>query len=119
MTPGVIIRNGSGRPDRSCVLEVRRSLLAALGHHVVADLLTFHEGAHPGALDRTDVHEHVLAAVGRLDKTKAFLGIEELHGTCGHHGLLAFVRSANPITRTSCVGSSEFWELAEHPDAGA
>src|SRR6476469_1473852 len=94
MTPGVT--SGTDQDD-------------PLGHHVVADLLAFHEGAHPGALDRTDVHEHVLAAVGRLDKTKAFLGIEELHGTCGHRGLLEFVRSANPITRTSCVGSSEFW----------
>jgi hypothetical protein len=71
------------------LLEVSRGLLAALGHHFVADLLALDEGAHAGALDRTDVHEHVLAAVARLDESEAFLGIEELHGTCGHHGLLA------------------------------
>jgi hypothetical protein len=70
-------------------LEIAGGLLAALGHHLVADLLALDEGAHAGALDRTDVHEHVLAAVARLDESEAFLGIEELHGTCGHHGLLA------------------------------
>jgi hypothetical protein len=70
-------------------LEVSGGLLAALGHHLVADLLALDEGAHAGALDRADVHEHVLAAVARLDESEAFLGIEELHGTCGHRGLLA------------------------------
>src|SRR5215470_11094435 len=53
-----------------------------------SNLLAFHEGAHAGALDRADVHEHIPAAVARLDESKALLGVEELHGTCGHHGLL-------------------------------
>jgi hypothetical protein len=44
------------------------------------------------------MHEYVFAAVARLDESKAFLGIEELHGTCGHHGLLALYALANPIT---------------------
>src|SRR5499427_667554 len=70
-------------------LQIARRLLAPLGHDVVADLLAFHQATHAGALHRADVHEHVLAAVARLDESKAFLGIEELHGTCGHHGLLA------------------------------
>src|SRR5215475_12257380 len=70
-------------------LQIARRLLAPLGHDVVADLLAFHKAAHAGALHRTDVHEHVLAAVARRDESKAFLSIEELHGTCGHHGLLA------------------------------
>jgi hypothetical protein len=77
----------SGRRLRG--LQIACGLLAPLGHDVVADLLAFHEGAHAGALDRADVHEHVLAAVARLDESKAFLSIEELHGTCGHPGLLA------------------------------
>ena len=71
------------------VLKVAGSLLAALGHDVVADLLAFHERAHAGALDGADMHEHVLAAVRRLNESKAFLAVEELDGTCGHHGLLA------------------------------
>src|SRR5262245_62533117 len=77
----------SGRRLRG--LQIACGLLAPLGHDVVADLLAFHEGAHAGAFDRADVYEHVLAAVARLDESKAFLSIEELHGTCGHHGLLA------------------------------
>src|SRR5215831_5570256 len=76
----------SGRRLRG--LQIACGLLAPLGHDIEADLLPFHEGAHAGALDRADVHEHVLAAVARLDESKAFLSIEELHGTCGHHGLL-------------------------------
>src|SRR5262245_29998166 len=95
-------------PARLRGLQIARSLLAPLGHDVVADLLAFHEGAHAGTLDRADVHEHVLAAVARLDESKASLSIEELHGTCGHHGLLAF-RCINPITRASRVRSSNFW----------
>src|SRR5437764_8681056 len=79
----------SEEASRLCGLQIARRLLAALGHDLVADLLAFHESAHAGALDRADVHEHVLAAVARLDEAKAFLRIEELHGTCGHHGLLA------------------------------
>src|SRR5262245_9955418 len=70
-------------------LQISRRLLAPLGNDVVADLLAFDQGAHAGTLHRADVHEHVLAAVSRLDESKAFLSIEELHGTCGHHGLLA------------------------------
>src|SRR5262249_50957711 len=69
----------SGRRLRG--LQIACGLLAPLGHDVVADLLAFHEGAHAGALDRADVHEHVPAAVARLDESKAFLSIEELHGT--------------------------------------
>src|SRR5262245_41771902 len=80
-------RDQSGRWLRG--LQIGCRLLASLGHDVVADLLAFHKAAHAGALHRADVHEHVLAAVARLDESKAFLSIEELHGTCGHHGLLA------------------------------
>src|SRR5262244_638071 len=60
-------------------LQIGRRLLAPLGHDVVADLLAFHQAAHAGAFHRADVYEHVLAAVARLDESKAFLGIEELH----------------------------------------
>src|SRR5262252_4022120 len=81
---------GGSRPIQASLrgLQIGRRLLAPLGHDVVTDLLAFHKAAHAGALDRADVHEHVLAAVARLDESKAFLSIEELHGTCGHHGLL-------------------------------
>src|SRR5262245_47489772 len=74
---------------RLCRLQIAGRLLAALGHDVERHLLTFGERAHAGALHRADMHEHILAAVGRLDETKALLGVEELHGTCRHQLLLA------------------------------
>src|SRR5262249_7214945 len=92
-TPSVVTsvdRDQSGRRLRG--LQIGRRLLAPLGHDVVTDLLAFNKAAHAGALDRADVHEHVLAAVARLDESKAFLSIEELYGTCGHHGLLTLRR---------------------------
>src|SRR6267142_5266090 len=66
-------------------LEILRARLAALGirHEVERDLLPFGEVAHAGALDRADVNEHVLAAVGRLDEAVASLRIEKLDGTRG------------------------------------
>ena len=60
------------------------------------------------ARSTADVHEHVLAAVARLDEPKAFLSIEELHGTCGHHGLLAL---------RLCIRSREH-RVAGHPILG-
>src|SRR5215475_14125634 len=68
-TPGVVMSMDSNGRIRLCGLEIARSLLAALGHDVVADLLAFHLRAHPGALDRADVHEYVFAAVAWLDES--------------------------------------------------
>src|SRR5215813_13173116 len=92
----------SGRRLRG--LQIARRLLAPLGHDVVADLLAFHQATHAGALHRADVHEHVLAAVARLDESKAFLGIEELHGIMASLHCIAFY----PITRASRGRSSNF-----------
>src|SRR5215211_3993631 len=91
--------NRSG--PRLRVLEIGGGLLAALGHHVEADLLALDQRAHSGALERTDMHEHVARAVGRSDEAKTFLGIEELYGTCGHHGLLALYALSDPSARPS------------------
>src|SRR5262249_22384449 len=88
-TPSVVTSVDRDQTGRLRGLQIACGLLAPLGHDVIADLLAFHEAAHTGALDRADVHEHVLAAIARLDESKAFLRIEELHGTCGHPGLLA------------------------------
>src|SRR5262249_28240412 len=69
-------------------LQVGGGGLAPFGHHLEADLLAFHERLHAGALDGADVHEHILAPVGRLDEAVALLHVEELHGTCRHSVLL-------------------------------
>src|SRR5262249_25052720 len=112
--------SGAGDQSRRRLrsLQIGRRLLAPLGHDVVADLLAFHEGAHAGALDRADVHEHVLAAVARLDESKAFLSIEELHGTYGHHGLLA-LRLCIRSREHRVAGHPILGELAGHRKTGA
>ena len=46
-----------------------------------ADRLTLIEGLQPGALNRRDMDEHVLGAVGRLNETKTLLWIEPLNST--------------------------------------
>src|SRR5579871_45393 len=55
-------------------LQVRRrqlALLAALD--LEADLLPLVQAAEAGALDRGDVHEHILRSVVRLDEAEALL----------------------------------------------
>src|SRR5436853_843003 len=60
--------------ERGCFLQTLRGMqvrgggLAAFVHHAEAHLLTFDEALHTGALHRADVHEHVLAPVGRLNE---------------------------------------------------
>src|SRR5438552_13411196 len=85
--PGAFLAPGRfSKIPRSDGLEIRSGKLAALAHHVVADLLALMQRAHAGALDRGNLDEHVLCAVGRLDETEAFLRVEELNGTLSHSG---------------------------------
>ena len=46
----------------------RRLARAAIRHDLVGDLLAFTQRSKAGALDGADVHEHVVAAVIRLDE---------------------------------------------------
>jgi hypothetical protein len=46
--------------------------------------LSFVEAMHPGAFDSTDVHEHILAAVIRLDEAEAFLAIKPFYRALRH-----------------------------------
>src|SRR5438552_18030567 len=69
-------------------LEVRCGKLAALAHYVVGELLALDQARHSGTLDRGNMHEHIVAAVDRLDEAETLGRIEELYGTCGHIWLL-------------------------------
>ena len=53
------------------------------------------------AFDIAVVDEDVLAAVGRLDESKAFLDAEPLHGSCFHSWVLLSLRDA-PVGVHSC-----------------
>src|SRR5690606_18102586 len=47
-------------------------------------LLAFVQRVHAGALDGRDVHEHIVAAVIRLDEAVALGRVEPLHGSSRH-----------------------------------
>ena len=57
-------------------LEVGGRGFAALFGDVELDLLALVEAAKTCALNRADVDEHVLGAVGRLDEAVALLAVE-------------------------------------------
>src|SRR5580704_1234143 len=64
--------------SRLGVLQVGCRLFAALGHDLIRDALAFVERAHAGAFDRADMHEHILRAIARRDKSETLLSIEKL-----------------------------------------
>ncbi len=53
---------------RSGRLDIHRCSLAALGGEFVAHLLAFVQRGEAGLLRGGDMHEHVVAAIGRLDR---------------------------------------------------
>jgi hypothetical protein len=74
-----------GRPKSSSAQILRRGLARlSISDDIKRDLLSLVEAAHPGAFDRADVHEDILAAVIRLDESKAFLAVKKLHGSVCH-----------------------------------
>src|SRR5215212_11044100 len=85
------------------VLEGAKVFRAGLAAHAVdlrfeRNLLAFVERAQPGALDRTDMHEHVVAAVVRLNESEAFGRVEPLDCPVCH---LTSPRCANAPARPS------------------
>jgi Phasin protein len=70
-------------------LGQRQILGAYLTTHLVGldlerDFLALGEPGKTSALDRTDVHKHIISTVARLDKAKTLLAIEPLNSTCRH-----------------------------------
>src|SRR5258705_6913999 len=74
------------------------------------DLLAFLELVEPSALDRADVDEDVLAAILRLDKSVALLGVEPLHGAFAHFWSFIYV-SFESHARAWLRLVSRFWEV--------
>jgi hypothetical protein len=67
-----IVRRGLSRPS--------------IGNNLERDLLPFIEAVHPGAFDRADVHEDVIAAFIRLNESETLLAVKPLD--CSRHGSL-------------------------------
>src|SRR5215472_10164363 len=71
---------------------------------------------HPGAFDRADVHEDILAAIIRLDEAEAFLAVEPLHGSSRHITLPSGRCERRP--RASAAGWFEIWRKVVSPTRG-
>ena len=68
------VRQPPSREDRlsgGAQIVGRRFARATIGHDLVGDLLAFTQRSKAGTLDSADVHEHVVAAVIRLDEAIA------------------------------------------------
>src|SRR5262249_23026722 len=101
-------------------LQIARGLLAALGDDFEADLLTFDQRAHTGALYRRDMHKHILRAIIRLNKAEAFLGIEKLHSSDRHQEFPFTLPVERPRVIALAVTSQVFGSSLERsPKPGA
>jgi len=80
---------------RSAKLQVGRSLLSTFCDHVEGDFLAVVQGADPCRLQSSDVHEHVLAAVLRLNEAEALVAVEPLHCSSCHVDCLWLGRIRN------------------------
>src|SRR6266403_1447046 len=78
-------------------LEVLRRGLAAICDLFVFDRLSFVERGKASFLNRRNMNKNVLAATGRLDKTKTLGRVEPLYSTFSHH-----VVSAGAKTIANC-----------------
>src|SRR5690349_13585889 len=95
-----------GRPlcsstrKKSDQLQAASRRLAALCLELERDFLPFRERHQSRFLHGRDVHEHILAAVGGLNETKAFFSIEPLNGSGRHRPTLlsqaSLRQAANP-----------------------
>ncbi len=108
-TPGQYIRGQcSSISPKSISAKVSSRRLAALAIRDVIkrDLLSFIKATHPRAFDGADVHEHIFAAVTRLDEAKPFLAVEPLYSSLRHNSVLRF--SAHPRIYTTALSRGLF-----------
>jgi hypothetical protein len=64
----------------------RRFARTAICHDFVGDLLALTQRSEAGTLDSADVHEHVIAAIIRLDEAITLGCVKPLHGSHAHGG---------------------------------
>jgi hypothetical protein len=81
----------------------RRFSGSSIFDDIEIDLLPLVEGAQPGTLDRTDMDKDILAAVGGLNKAKAFLAIEPLYSARTHESFLSLATRAHWHAKHRCL----------------
>src|ERR1043166_7475735 len=87
----------------------RRLARAAVRHDLVGDLLAFTQRTEAGALNGRDVHEHIVAAVIRLDEAIALGCVKPLHGSHAHGGSPFSEKIVSKPTFDGLVRSN-FWK---------
>src|ERR1700749_591026 len=87
----------------------RRLARAAVCHDLIGDLLAFTQRSKAGALDGADVHEHVVAAVVRLNEAEALGRVKPLHGSHAHGGS-PFSRRYSSSPLSDGLVRSNFWK---------
>jgi hypothetical protein len=99
--PGICRRlfHQQAKSDSAQILS-RGLTRLSISNNVEGDLLSFVKAVHPGALDRADVHEDILAAVIRLDEAEAFLAVEPLHDSLRHMLVFQIVPNTGDIPRS-------------------
>src|SRR6185437_8013981 len=80
----------------SAQIVSRRFSRAAICHDLVSDLLAFTQRAEAGALNGADVHEHVVAAVVRLNEAVALGCVKPPHGSHAHGGSPFSIHMSKP-----------------------
>jgi hypothetical protein len=88
-----------------------------ISNNLERDLLSLVEPVHASALDRADVHEHILGAVIRLDESVAFLAVEPLHGSLRHMARLSGTCLMG--LHVSAASSFEIWRRSSVRRGGA
>src|SRR5205814_8423625 len=92
----------------------RRLARAAIRHDLVGDLLAFTQRSKSGTLDGADMHEHIVAAVIRLDEAVALGCVKPLHGSHAHGIVPSQISTVE--THFWRVGESEVLEGSSAPE---
>jgi hypothetical protein len=117
----------TGLPATSGHLEILRRCLAAIGHELVLDNLSFVERAVAGALHRRDMDKYVLVSARRSNEPVAFSWIKPFDGALCIVCLLSQLSlkcakrdriAANRAT-TRVLGRSDTKAASRHATAGA
>src|SRR5207248_9950624 len=83
-------------------------------HGLVGDRLTFTQRSKSGTLDGADMHEHIVAAVIRLDEAVALGCVKPLHGSHAHGIVPSQISTVE--THFWRVGEIEFLEGSSAPE---
>src|SRR5205814_10374075 len=92
----------------------RRLAKATIRHDLVGDLLAFTQRSKFGTLDGADMHEHIVAAVIRLDEAVALGCVKPLHGSHAHGIVPSQISTVE--THFWRVGESEVLEGSSAPE---